>query len=190
MSPTLADSKKGGINLIASMVVVDGTEAVAQGEYITVNIPVWPGPKATPTDVENMFKLSKPRMCALLGDDNFKITPDAIIEKFSAEWKEENGKFILVKDHQLKSTVMCVFEDSVYNDKATLNLVSMRRFKEGDKSISNTADSGNAQPQAGFGSSASPAAATQDIDFESTAGDSAPDGAEVPETTEVDDLPF
>jgi len=182
ISPTLADSSKGGINLVASLKVIEGTHQVAEGDYITINIPVWPGAKASQKDIENMFKLSKPRMCALLGDDNFKISPKALVEKFSTEWKEENGKFVLVKDHELKQKVVCVFDDDEYNNKPTLSLVSLRKYKEGDKSISNSA--AEETPKTGFGSAATPA-----MDF-GAAGETAAKSGEAPEVVQTDDLPF
>jgi hypothetical protein len=187
ISPTLADSSKGGINLIASLKVVDGTDRVGVGDYITINVPVRPGPNASIEDAEKMFKLSKPRMCALLGDDNFNASLKNIVDKFSTEWKEVDGKFVLVKDHALKSKVVCVFEDGVYNDKAKLELVSLRKFKEGDKSISNSPLS--EAPQTGFGSAAVPVGEEKDMDFEA-AGQMAPGNAGQPDITTVDDMPF
>ncbi|HUT43368.1 MAG TPA: hypothetical protein VMW95_03445, partial [Desulfobacterales bacterium] len=158
ISPAVAPSSKGGFNLVASMKVVDGTAQVPAGDYITINVPVWPGAKATKEERENLFRLSKPRMCALLGVDNFKVDPKDlpafIVDKFSTQWDEgKDGKFSLTKDHALKAKVVCVFEDSIYNNRETLNLVQLRRFKEGDKSISNVASHTQA-PQEGFGSAA------------------------------------
>jgi len=205
ISPTLAKSSKGGINLVASMQVCKGfgTSQVSEGDYITVNVPVWPSPKATKDDVSNMFKLSKPRLCALLGVDNFKLELDNVVDKFSTEWSEnEDGSFELKKDHALKGRVVCTFDDSVYNNRPTLNLVNMRRFKEGDKSVSN----GPAEqaPQNGFGSSQSDSSPEEqeELNF-SSAGETASSGQApqqetpetaqdviTPDTVQEDTLPF
>ncbi len=197
ISPTLAPSSKGGINLVASLKICEGfgTEVVSAGDYITVNIPVWPNPKAGKEDVENLFRLAKPRLCALLGVDNFKLDLNSMSEKFTTEWKEgENGKFELTKDHSMKSRVVCVFDDSLYNNRPTLQLSNMRRFKDGDKSISNTA--GEQEPQQGFGSSQGASDADQgDLDF-GAPGDSASSEAtpqtqsEQPSGVQEDELPF
>jgi len=201
ISPTLAPSSKGGVNLVASLEVLDGTPRVAKGDYLTVNIPVLPNPRASQEDVSKMFRLSKPRMCALLGVDNFKLNTDVLTEKFTAEWDEDDkGKFTLKKDHALKGKVVCVFEDSLYQNKPTLNLVSMRRFKEGDVSISNIA--AEQTPQQGFGSSQAEATddGQGDLDF-AAAGDAAANPAPAqdatpqqqavaPEVVQSDDVPF
>lgn len=200
ISPTLAPSSKGGLNLVASLEVLDGTPQVAKGDYLTVNIPVWPGPKASQEDVSKMFNLSKPRMCALLGVDSFKLDLDTLVEKFTTEWDEDdNGKFTLKKDHALKGKVVCVFDDGVYNNRPTLNLVNMRRFNEGDVSVSN---GGSSEPQSGFGSSSAPATGAVDekseLDF-NAAGDAAASGQAAPppaqqevapNAVQEDDLPF
>lgn len=196
ISPTLATSSKGGINLVASLEVVDGTAQVAKGDYLTVNIPVWPSPKAGQDDVAKMFRLSKPRMCALLGVDSFKIDLDSLVDKFTTEWDEDDkGRFVLKKDHALKGKVVCVFEDDVYNNRPTLNLVSMRRFKEGDKSISNSAAPQEAQ--SGFGSSSQPASQAPEDQEELNFNDAGNAAATAPAQQEVapnviqdDDLPF
>jgi len=186
-SPQLAVSSKGGINLVAILRVVEGTSLVSVGDYITVNIPVWPGPKATYNEIENMFRMSKPRICALLGDDNFKISPEAIVQKFTAEWKEENGKFILVKDHSLKQRVFCVFEDHEYNNKPSLKLVTLRKIQEGDKSVSNS--SSDDVSQIGFGSAARPAQ-NENMNFNVISEiDGKNDNIE-PELSQQDELPF
>lgn len=194
ISPTLARSSKGGVNLVASMKVSEGfaTDQVAAGDYITVNIPVWPGPKATEDDVSNMFRLSKPRMCALLGVDNFKIDLGVLVDKFSTQWDEQSdGTFKLTSDHSLKSKVVCVFDDDVYNDRPTLKLVNMRKYKDGDKSVSNGPATQAAQE--GFGTESRPADENQgELDF-AAAGDSAstPDTTgEAPSTVQEDNLPF
>jgi len=194
ISPTIAPSSKGGFNLVASMKVIEGTGAVNVGDFITINVPVWPGPKATAEERANLFKLSKPRMCALLGVDNFKADPKDlpafIVEKFSTQWEEgKDGKFTLTKDHSLKSKVVCVFEDDVYNNKETLKLVQLRRFKEGDKSVSNTPAAHSAQQ--GFGSAAQPAAPEQQTNMNfDAAAQSEKSGAEAPSAVQTDDLPF
>lgn len=200
ISPTLAPSSKGGVNLVASLEVADGTQQVAKGDYLTVNIPVWPNPKATQEDVSKMFRLSKPRMCALLGVDDFKISLESLVEKFSTEWDETaDGKFELKKDHALKGKVVCVFEDDVYNNRPTLNLVNMRRFQEGDVSVSNVP---HQEAQSGFGSSSQPdtdaAEQSGDLDF-GAAGETAAAGQEAPQASQQtvtpqpvqeDSLPF
>lgn len=197
ISPTLAPSSKGGINLVASLKVSEGfgTNQVAPGDYITVNIPVWPNPKASKEDVENMFRLAKPRLCALLGVENFKLDLNSLPEKFSTEWKEEeDGKFTMTKGHAMKSRVVCVFDDTLYNNRPSLQLVSMRKFKDGDKSISNAPS--EQDPQQGFGSSQGTSDAEQgDLDFaaagDSAASDAAPQtSSDQPETVEEDSLPF
>lgn len=191
ISPVLADSAKGGVNLVASMKVIDGTKQVPAGSYTTINIPVWPAPNASKEEAEKLFRLSKPRLCALLGVDNFKLTTDTLLEKFTADWKEnEDGSFKLVKDHALKGKVVCIFEDSVYQNKATLNLVSLRKFKEGDESISN-----EVQETSGFGSSeqvADSAPSTDeapDFDNSEQIEENAP-ATEAPAIEQSDDLPF
>jgi hypothetical protein len=196
ISPTLAPSSKGGMNLVASIEVVEGTPQVQPGTYITINIPVWPGPKATAEERANLFKLSKPRMCALLGVENFKVDPKDLpafmVEKFSTQWEEgKDGKFKLTKDHSLKSNVVCVFDDDWYNGKESLKLVQLRRFKEGDKSVSNTA--GASAPQSGFGSAATPVDETSqtNMDF-SAAADMASrtPQSDIPTVTQEDGMPF
>lgn len=140
ISPTIAPSSKGGLNLVTGLKVVDGTDCVRVGDYVTVNVPVWPKPGATQEEVENLFRLAKPRMCALLGVDNCKLDLDTIIDKFTTDWEDDGkGKYTLVKDHALKGRVVCVFEDDQYGTREVLKLTSMRRFKEGDKSVSNKA---------------------------------------------------
>lgn len=193
ISPTLANSSKGGINLVVSLKVVDGTSQVAAGDYITANIPVWPSPKATQEDVSKMFGLSKPRMCALLGVDNFKLDLNTLVEKFSTQWDEDSeGKFKLVKDHALKGRVVCVFEDTLYNNNPTLKLVSLRRFKDGDKSVSNGPVP--VAPQEGFGSAARPAEESAQSEPGFAEASDVAAAAEMPEnapiTTDVDQLPF
>ena len=180
ISPTLSTSKSGGINLVASLVVVDGTPQVEAGDYMTVNIPVWPNPKATKDAVAKMFGLSKPRMCALLGVETFKINLESLVEKFSTEWDEVDDKFVLTKDHALKGKVVCVFEDAEYNNRPTLNMASMRRFKEGDVSVSN----GEAA-QSGFGSSSK-----TDIQFDNAAEEALKPSDAAPQVIEEDNLPF
>lgn len=191
ISPTLANSSKGGINLVASLKVVDGTSRAAVGDYITVNIPVWPKPTATQDEISKMFKLSKPRMCALLGVDNFKLDINTLVEKFSTEWSEDkDGKFTLTKDHALKGKVVCVFEDTLYENRETLKLVNLRRFKEGDKSVSN--GPAPVTPQEGFGSAAHPIDEQQGLTFADTSDTASAElpPANAPSMVQTDDLPF
>jgi len=133
----LSEHKKS-LQLSINLSVVDGTPQVPKGASEFVNITLSPAKGADRQKIEKTMRMMKPQIVALTGETQIQITTEWIENYLMPKFKEkEGGGYEIVKDHKMKNKVMVTFEDDEYNGKPTLNMVSLRKAEEGDKSETN-----------------------------------------------------
>jgi len=135
----ICSAKTKSLILVINLRVVDGTPAVPAGSSIFANITISPAAGATEDKLRKTISLMKPRISALTGTDNISLEPEWIEEYLVPTFESKDGKFKLIKDHKMKKRVMVTVEDSIYKEKEVLNVTSIVKAVEGDKSVSNSA---------------------------------------------------
>lgn len=142
-SPTIEPSTKTGTLMLKfSAEVVDGAAnqygEVKKGDYEYFQIPLIAAPGATEKKIENIAKLSKPRIKALVGAEameSFELTEEWLDSHLTANFKKKGDKFEVTRDHKMTQEFMAEFEGDIYAGKPTLNLVSIKAAKDGDVSV-------------------------------------------------------
>ena len=128
---------KGTLMLNISMAVVKPTDNTPVGASIFVNMPIMPKPGSSQKAYDNIASLTKPRLTALFGNTIVKWDHKWMVENMTAEYKEDSeGRFKLVRDHNMKGLVLCEFEEDEYQGRVTLNLKRMERATDLSQSMS------------------------------------------------------
>jgi len=130
--------KKKSLILSINLKVVDGTPQAPKGASTFQTITLSPAKGADRDKIQKTMRMMKPRIVALTGESNIQITSEWIEDHLMAKFEEQpDGSFKMIKDHKMKNKVMVSFEDDEYQNQHTLNMLSIRKAEEGDKSISN-----------------------------------------------------
>jgi hypothetical protein len=134
--PRVEGSDKGTVSLVVGLEVVDGTQNVPEGSYISAYIILLTAPSASAEKALQTYNFSKPRLCALTGLKDVIIDKDWITDHFLIDYVEDApGKFTVTRDHKMKSTVYVTVEIDTYNNKETLKVKDIQLAKATDKSI-------------------------------------------------------
>ena len=129
--------KKKSLNLRISLRVVDGTPQAPKGSSIITNINLSPAAGADQEKFDNVNRILKPKLAILTGEKDIKLSAEWFEEWLIAKFKEEDGQFVLKKDHKMKKQFLAIVEDDIYKDKETLKVTTLLEAKEGAKSVSN-----------------------------------------------------
>jgi hypothetical protein len=147
--PDLSTSSAGSIMLTLRLKVVVPTLTVKVGATILTNIVIIAKPNATQTDKENVWNLAVPRLSALLGTKDIKLTDKKwILENLLATFDVSQKRPKLLQDHKMKQKVIVVIEDSLnpMTNKPSLKIKSISPATDKDISVSNTSPT-NVAPQ-------------------------------------------
>lgn len=131
-------SHKKALQLTVPLRVVDGTTEVPKGALFFYNITLAPAPGAKLETVQNMVRMAKPKLAALLGHDKIIMDINWLYENLVPEFEEVNDKWILKRNHKLTKEVMVTFEDGFYQNKKKLDVTTVVIAQEHDRSVSNT----------------------------------------------------
>ena len=125
-------SQTKSLMLYISLEVVDDAAAplVNKGDYLGVQIVLSPMSGAPAEKYENIFKFSKPKIAALVGEKNV-----ATLEEFNQEFvnnflvslfkEKEDGSYVETKKHKMTRRVYVVAEEDYYNNKMKIKVKSI-----------------------------------------------------------------
>jgi hypothetical protein len=134
-SPSIIRSDKGHSSLVISLEVVDGTPNVPAGSYGTMYVILLPAPNSPIEKMAKTFSYTKPRLCALLGTKEIKLEKPWLREHLTIDYIEENGNFVVTRDHKMKELVYATAEISLDDNVEVVRITDFVPAKAGDKSI-------------------------------------------------------
>lgn len=149
--PKVYKTDKGNLSLVASLEVLDGTPQVPKGSYITARIILVPKPGTEQKKVDNTIRFTKPKLVAMTGQRGFIFNYEWMMENLTIDFKEENGKFVITREHKMNGEVMVGAELGEYNGKAVINCGNIEPAGPADKSVTIAVVTENAAAPGGDG---------------------------------------
>lgn len=141
--PDLIETGKKSVMLSLRLKVVIPTATVKKGSTLLTNVVILAKPNATKEEIENTYRLAKPRIAAFLGsgkNDKIDLTnPEWISENLLADFQRDPPK--IIRDHKMKRPVLVTVEDDIVpgTNRPTLRVKSIIPASVTDISISNSA---------------------------------------------------